>query len=154
MKSNFLRFLFVISLIFNISIISAAGYVFWRHRHRANMFGDMPRREQIIFEKIGLRPDQIKAINDKSAAFRVEVDKKREDVIRERRALLALLKSGGPKESIDREISRISSAQEDIQRMVAAHILEEKAILDRDQQKKFFDLLDRSMERRRHGGPH
>ncbi len=153
MKSNFLRFLLVISLIFNISIISAAGYVFLRHRHRAKMFGDMPMREQVIFEKLGLRPDQIKALTDKSAAFRTEVDKKREDVIRERRALLALLKSGASKESIDGEISKISGVQEDIQRMAAAHILEEKAVLDKDQQDKFFDLLDRSMERRRHGTP-
>lgn len=153
MKSNFLKFLFIISVIFNISIISTAGYVFWRHRHRASMFGNMPRREQIIFEKLGLRPDQIKALNDKSAAFRDRVDKKKAEIIRERKALLSLLRSGSGKESIDTEISKISKAQEDIQRMVAAHILDEKTALDKDQQDRFFDLLDKSMERRQRGGP-
>ncbi len=76
MKSSFIKFVFVISLAFNISIIATAGYVVWRHRHRASMFGNMTRNERFIFGKIDLRPDQIKALNDKSAAFRADVDKK------------------------------------------------------------------------------
>ncbi len=151
MKSNFFKFVFIISMIFNISIISTAGYVYYRHRHRTSMFGNMTRKEQFIFERIPLRPDQIKALNDRSATFRAEVDKKRDEIIRERKALLSLLRSGSvTKEGIDKEISKVNRTQEDIQRMVAMHILEEKSILDKDQQDQFFDLLDRSLEKRKH----
>ncbi len=112
----------------------------------------MSKRERFIFEKISLRPDQIKALNEKSAAFSAEIEKKRDEIMRERKALLSLLRDDSAgKEAIDGEISRISNVQEDIQRAAAAHILEEKSLLDRDQQKQFFDLLERSLSERRHG---
>ncbi len=151
MRSNFLKFAFIVSVIFNISIISTAGYVYWRHRRKAFMFGNMTRKEKAIFEKMDLRPDQIKALNEGSAAFRVEADKKRDEIIRERKALLTLLRGGSAtNEAVDGEISKINRLQGDIQRMVAMHILNEKTMLDKDQQNRFFDLLDTYLERRRH----
>ncbi len=152
MKSSFLRFVFIISIIFNISIIATAGYIVYKHRFRGSRLSEMSKRERFIFEKISLRPDQIKALNEKSAAFSAEIEKKRDEIMRERKVLLSLLRDDSAgKESIDGEISRISNVQEDIQRAAAAHILEEKSLLDRDQQKQFFDLLERSISERRHG---
>jgi len=152
MKGSFLRFVFIISIIFNISIIATAGYIVYKHRFRGSRLSEMSKRERFIFEKISLRPDQIKALNEKSAAFSAEIEKKRDEIMRERKALLSLLRDDSAgKEAIDGEISRISNVQEDIQRAAAAHILEEKSLLDRDQQKQFFDLLERSLSERRHG---
>ncbi len=152
MKSSFLRFVFIISIIFNISIIATAGYIVYKHRLSGSRLSEMSKRERFIFEKISLRPDQIKALNEKSAAFSAEIEKKRDEIMRERKALLSLLRDDSAgKEAIDGEISRISNVQEDIQRAAAAHILEEKSLLDRDQQKQFFDLLERSISERRHG---
>ena len=41
--------------------------------------------------------------------------------------------------SIETTIAEINGVQEDMQKMVVAHMLEFKSLLDKDQQKKFFD---------------
>jgi len=60
--------------------------------------------------------------------------------------MLNLMRADIPdKEAIDTAISDISRMQEEMQRVVATHILEEKATLDKDQQKKFLDLIENAM---------
>ena len=49
------------------------------------------------------------------------------------------------KKAVGTAISDISRMQEDMQRVVAMHILEEKATLDKDRQKKFIDLIENAM---------
>ena len=41
--------------------------------------------------------------------------------------------------------AEINQAQEEMQRAVVAHMLEFKSMLDKDQQKKFFDLIEKVM---------
>jgi hypothetical protein len=49
------------------------------------------------------------------------------------------------KKAIDALIKEISGKQEEMQRMIAGHMLEIKSSLDADQQRKFFDLIERTM---------
>ena len=60
--------------------------------------------------------------------------------------MLNLMQADIPdRRAIDNTISDISRIQEDMQRVVAMHMLEEKATLDKDQQKKFIDLIKNAM---------
>lgn len=152
MKGNFARFILYVSLALNISMLSAAGYFFYRHhRHRMSPFAGMPKAERFIFEKIQLRPDQINAIKEKSAAFCTEIGKKEQEIVRLRKMLFFNLAMDNPdKKSIDTVIGDINKIQLELQASVSNHILEEKSILDDAQQMQFFDLLEKSLDKRKH----
>lgn len=49
------------------------------------------------------------------------------------------------KKAIDALIKEISGKQEEMQRMIAGHMLAVKSSLDAGQQRKFFDLIERNM---------
>ena len=73
-------------------------------------------------------------------------DRRRKEIAEKRLVMLNLMRADIPdRMAIDTIISDISRMQEDMQRVVAMHILEEKATLDKDQQKKFLDLIENAM---------
>ena len=152
MKGNLSRFILYVSIALNISMLSAAGYFFYRHqRHRLSPFADMPKAERLIFEKIQLRPDQISALKAKSSAFCAEMSKKGQEIVRLRKMLFFNLAMDNPdKKGTETVIADINKIQGELQTSVANHILEEKSILDDEQQMKFFDLLEKSLDKRKH----
>jgi RNA polymerase sigma factor (sigma-70 family) len=54
-------------------------------------------------------------------------------------------KSRPDNKAIEATITYINDIQEDMQRMVVSHMLEFKSMLDKDQQKKFLDMIDGAM---------
>ncbi len=52
-------------------------------------------------------------------------------------------------QAIEATIIQINSTQEDMQSMVVAHMLEFKSLLDKDQQKRFLDLIEGAMAKRK-----
>jgi hypothetical protein len=49
------------------------------------------------------------------------------------------------KKALDAAIKEVSAKQEEMQRLIAGHMLEIKSSLDADQQRKFLDLIERNM---------
>ena len=67
-------------------------------------------------------------------------------ISQKRKALITLMRSDTPDvNAINAAISEINEMQEEMQRMIAVHILEEKSLLDKAQQKKFLDLIENAM---------
>ena len=62
--------------------------------------------------------------------------------------LLAIFPRGRANDPVRATIAEINGVQEEMQKMVVAHMLEFKSMLDKDQQKKFFDLIQGAMTRR------
>ncbi len=92
-------------------------------------------------------------MREKAIPFRAEIDRKREEIAQKRKLLLDLIRQENPdKRAIDGVISEINKIQEEMQRMIAAHILEEKALLDKGQQKKFLDLIEDAMTKGKQTG--
>lgn len=152
MNNRTLKFILLVSLALNISMLSAAGYFFYRHyRHWSSPFSQMSGKERHIFENIPLRPDQVNALKEKSEAFCGEMTKKREDIHQLRKILYSFLSTDDQdKEKINRVIDDINKVQKDMQSAVTEHILEEKSLMDGRQQERFFELLGTSLERRKH----
>jgi len=150
MKNNLIKFILIASITFNVSILAVAGFFFYRHnRHGLKPCGQMPVREQMILDKISASPGQISAIKEKSAVFYPEMDRKMQEINGYKRKLLFILATDKPdKEKINNAISGISNAQKEMQTALAAHILEEKSLLDSAQQARFFGLLEKSLEKK------
>jgi Spy/CpxP family protein refolding chaperone len=159
MKNNLLKYILVLSLLLNFSLLGTAGYTYYRqNRHRPSPYGyGAPERMPVgststqphLFEALSLKPEQRKRFEQKAPLFHHALDKKRQEVDRLRRLLFYLMGADHPdSKAIEATIVEINALQEDMQRLVVAHMLEFKSMLDKDQQKKFFDLVQGAMTKR------
>ena len=146
----------VLSLVLNLSLLGAAGYSYYQqNRHRLLPFGyGAPGRVPVgytsiqpyLFEALSLKPEQRKLFEQKAPLFHRTLDKKREEVDRLRRSVFELMGADHPdSNAIEATIAEINGVQEDMQKLVVAHMLQFKSILEKDQQKKFFDLVQEAM---------
>ncbi|MEW6108037.1 MAG: periplasmic heavy metal sensor [Nitrospirota bacterium] len=154
MKNSTLKFLLIVSLILNISFMGSAGYQYYKKSmYRTSPFGTKIEKGRFLFEELSLKPEQAKAMKDKAIPFREEIDRKRQEIALKRKELINLLRADSPDtKAADSTISQINRIQGEIQRKIAVHILEEKALLDKQQQKKFLDLIENAMTQGRQMG--
>jgi Spy/CpxP family protein refolding chaperone len=154
-NNNLLKFALAASLILNLSLLATAGYRYtMQSRYWVSPFGKVMEKGRFLFEELSLRPEQLTAMKEKAVPFRAEIDRRRQEIMKKRKALVGLLRAANPdKKSVDAAIKEISRIQEEMQRMIAAHMLEEKALLDKGQQGKFLDLIENAMTQGGHAGP-
>jgi Spy/CpxP family protein refolding chaperone len=153
MKDNILKFILAISLILNVSLLSTAGWVYYKQSmHRPPGHESEIHRGEFLFEELSLRPDQAKAVRAKALSFHAEIDAKRQSIREKRLLFIDLVRHDPPdREAIEAAITEINNMQKDMQKMVTTHILELKAELDKDQQQKFLSLLQDAMMKRTRG---
>jgi hypothetical protein len=144
MRNSILKFSLAASLILNISILATAGYMYYKQSdYWVSPFGAKMKKDRFLFEELSLRPEQLKTMKERAMVFRAEIDRRRKEIAEKKMVMLNLMRADIPdKKAVDTAISDISRVQEEMQRVVAMHILEEKATLDKDQQKKFLDLIE------------
>ena len=147
MKNSLLKFALVASLILNVTVFATVGYHHYQQtRSWTSPFGKVMEKDRFIFEELSLKPEQVAAMKNKAIPFRAEIDRRRCAIDAKKKELVTLMRSQNPdKKAIDATIKEISGKQEEMQRMIAGHMLEIKSSLDDGQQRKFFDLIERNM---------
>lgn len=156
MKDSFLKYILVLSLLLNFSLLGAAGYTYYqRNRHLPSPFGHGPPGrvpvsssaiQPHLFEALSLKPEQRKLFEQKAPPFHEALEEKRAEVDQLRRLLFGLMSADPPdNEAIQVKIVEINRVQEDMQKLVVAHMLQFKSMLNKSQQKKFFALIEKAM---------
>ncbi len=147
MKNSLLKFALVASLILNVTVFATIGYHHYQQtRSWTSPFGKVMEKDRFLFEELSLEPEQLAELKSKAIPFRAEIDRRRLEIEAKRKELVALMRDQNPdKKAIDRTIKEISGKQEEMQRMIAGHMLEIKESLDAGQQQKFLDLIERAM---------
>ena len=148
MKNNaLLKFALIASLILNLTVLATVGYVYYeRSGYWVSPFGTTMKRDRFLFEELSLRPEQMKSMKARAMLFRAEIDRRREAIVIKRKELIALMRADKPdQKAIEVVIEGISGMQSDMQHGIVDHMLEEKALLEPEQQKKFLDLIERKM---------
>jgi Spy/CpxP family protein refolding chaperone len=159
MKVNILKYILVLSLLLNFSLLGTAGYTYYRqNRYPPAPFGygvpgrvpaGSPAIQPHLFEALSLRPEQRELFEHKAPLFHEALDKMREKVDRLRTSLFELMRAEDPdSKAIEATIAKINGVQEDMQKMIVSHMLGFKSMLDKGQQKRFFDLIEGAMTRR------
>jgi Spy/CpxP family protein refolding chaperone len=161
MKNNILKYILVVSLLLNFSLLGAAVY----NHYRQTRFGPPPLAGLIggpvrpgpfgpgmFFEELSLKPEQIKLFQQKAALFHSSLAKERQKVDRLRTSLITLMRADNPDaKAIETTITQINKIQEDMQKAVVSHMLEFKSMLNKNQQKKFLDMIEGTMGQRMGG---
>lgn len=147
MSRGTLKFLLVLSLLLNLSVLAVAGYSYVSRRHAwTSPFGTRMARDRFLFEELTLSPAQTKAMREKAIPFRAEIDRRRAEIAAERSELVALLRKDDPDPAqVDAVIAQISALQQEMQKKITRQMLEQKALLSREQQGRFIDLIEGAM---------
>ncbi|HME45060.1 MAG TPA: periplasmic heavy metal sensor [Syntrophorhabdales bacterium] len=157
MRDNKLKYILIISLVLNVSFLGAAGYTHYKQtRYRPAPFGyGVPAHGPLgggthLFQELALKPDQLKAFQEKALPFHAAIAKKKQEVDRLRTALFGLMRADNPdQKAIEATIAGINKTQEEMQKMVVAHMLECKGMLNKDQQQKFLNMIEGAMGQRK-----
>jgi heavy-metal resistance protein len=150
MRDRTLKFILVLSLALNVSMLSAAGYFFYRHHRHWRTYERISGREEMLLERVSLRPDQIKTIRERSRPFYALMERKRGEIIDLRQVLFFLLFTENPdQKKTDGMIDEINRLQKESQTAIVAHILDEKSVMDDKQREKFYEMIEASLERKR-----
>ncbi len=152
MRRNWLRFVLVISLALNFSFLLTVGYMHFKQKqYWTTPFGGTIEKNRFLFEGLSLQPEQRQKMKQRALSFRSQVDGKRKIIAEKRKELFALLRADqSDRPAIDAVIKDLSSMQEDLQKTIVLHILGTKDLLDKEQQKRLFDLMAKTMHS---GGP-
>lgn len=155
MKDNLLKYILIVSLLLNFSLLGAAAYTHYRQTQfgpppLAGLIGGPvhpgPSGPGMFFEELSLKPEQVKLFQQKAMEFHSGLAKERQEVNRLRTSLITLMRADNPDhKAIETTITRINKIQEDMQKTVVAHMLEFKSMLNKDQQKKFLHMIEGAM---------
>ena len=160
MKDSILKYILIVSLLMNFSLLGAAAYTHYRqiHYHHTAPFFEpggtpgphAPCGPDMFFDALSLKPEQVKLFQQKAVMFHADLNKKRQEVDSLRGSLLALMRADNPDgKAIEATIAHINKEQEQMQKTVVSHMLEFKSMLDRDQQKKFMVMIEGAMGERK-----
>ncbi|MBI5103262.1 MAG: periplasmic heavy metal sensor [Nitrospirae bacterium] len=154
MKNSGLKFLLLISLILNISFLGAVGYQYYKKSmYWTSPFGYKMQKNHFLFEELSLKPDQMQNMKEAATKFRAVVDEKRQAIASRRKDLITLIRRDNPdRKAVEDVVSEISSIQEEMQKMIAMHMINMKSGLDKEQQMKFVDLIETAMTEGRQMG--
>lgn len=154
MKNRTLTFLLLASVILNISFLGTAGYQYYKQSaYWTSPFGMKIKKGSFLFEELSLKPEQAKSMRESATKFRAIIDEKRQTIASGRKELITLMRQDNPdRKAVEAVVSEISGMQEEIQRMIASHMLGMKAGLDKEQQTKFIDLIENAMTEGRQMG--
>lgn len=154
MKSSTLKFLLLVSVVLNLATLATVGYrAYQRTAYWTSPFGHRLPRDRFLFEELGLAAKQVEAMKGRAIPFRAELDRQRTAITSQRKGLIGLLRQEpADLAAIKALIARISDLQETMQQQVATHMLEERALMDREQQHRFFDLIEKTMDQGSHSG--
>jgi Spy/CpxP family protein refolding chaperone len=159
MKDSVLKYILIISLLLNVSLLGTAAYTHFRQsRFGPPPFAGLggppgqaaPFGPGMFFGDLSLKPEQVNLFQQKAMVFHDALSKKRQEVDRLRVSLIGLMRADHPdNKEIEGVITRINKEQEEMQRVVVSHMLEFKSMLNKDQQKKFLDMIDGAMTQRK-----
>ena len=147
MKNRRLLMVLILSLAVNTAALAVGGYNWYCSRHLSSTaLHPSDKMDHHFYQVLGLTPAQLSKMNPMAAGFHSRLESLHSAMAEKKDQMVNLLSR---KNSASRQIEKLreemAATQDSIQKLVISHVLEVKAILDLDQQERFFDLLRRSM---------
>jgi len=147
MKRRWMGLLLILSLTINMAVIVVAGYQSYQQDNQAVPVTDLETgRSHHFFHVLGLSKSQMSEMESMAALFHNQLTKLYSTMEIKKNLLFKLLSQKDVTPSQAEQLQKqIAIVQENIQREVIYHLLDIKTILNENQQKQFFELLQASM---------
>jgi len=147
MKNRWMGLLLILSLTINMAVIVVVGYKYYHHgQHALPVAGLETGKSHHFFHVLGLSKSQMAEMEPMAALFHNRLTKLHSTMEIKKDLLFKLLSQRDVTYSQAEQLQKqIAVTQDNIQRMVISHLLDIKMILNENQQKQFFKLLQASM---------
>jgi hypothetical protein len=159
MKNRLIGLLLILSLTVNMAVIVVAGYKSYYHGHKVlPVAGLATGKNHHFFHLLGLSKNQMAEMESMATLFHDQLEKLYSTMEVKKDLLIELLSQKDVTHSQAEQFQiQIAKIQENIQSVVISHLLDIKTILNENQQKQFFELLQTSMRSEKyffskHGG--
>ena len=154
MKKNLAILLLILLTVVNIAALATFAYHRFHFKRNFPLMGrpDMrpDRHMDFIKYELGLNEEQVKEFESRCDRFREETNPIHDSLRAKRKELMDEIAAEEPiVEKIDRLAEEIGTLEITLKKKTTAHLLEGKAILTLEQQKKFFSLLKERGDRMR-----
>ncbi len=147
MKNRWMGLLLILSLTINMAVIVVAGYKSYHHGHQALPATDLEtEKSHHFFHVLGLSKSQMVEMEAMATLFHNQLNKLYSTMGIKKDLLIKLLSQKDVTRSQAEQLQeQIAMIQENIQKVVISHLLDMKTILNENQQKYFFELLQTRM---------
>jgi len=146
-ENRWLVMILVLSLAINIAALAGGAYKGYCGRHLASTaLHSSDKMDHHFYQVLGLTPAQLAKMDPMAEAFHSRLENLHSAMAKKKDQMVDLLsRKNSPSRQIEKLREEMAAIQGNIQKWVISHVLEVKAILDLDQQERFFDLLRKSM---------
>jgi len=146
-KNRRLVMVLVLSLAVNTAALAVGGYNWYCGRHLSSTaLHPSDKMDHHFYQVLGLKPAQLAKMDHMAAAFHSRLESLHSAMAEKKDKMVNFLSRKNPASlQIEKLREEMAANQDSIQKLVISHVLEVKTILDIDQQKRFFDLMRRSM---------
>jgi len=147
MKNRWITMILVLSLAMNTAVLAVAGYKYYdRNRRPSAATLHSPERDYHFYEKLELTPAQLAEMTPLANNFHKSLKSLHFDMESKKSAMLNLLISENVSPAKIEEMRKeMATIQDSVQKIVIAHVLDVKEVLNSSQRKRFFELLSKSM---------
>jgi Spy/CpxP family protein refolding chaperone len=147
MKNRWIGTILILSLAMNTAVLAVAGYRYYdRNRRPSAATLHPPERDYHFYEKLGLTSAQLAKITPKADTFHKRLKSLHSDMEAKKSTMINLLSGENVSpDKIEEMRKEMATIQDSIQKIVIAHILDVKKILNSSQRKRFFELLGKSI---------
>jgi Spy/CpxP family protein refolding chaperone len=137
----------VLSLAMNMAVLATVGYSYSHNKHRPAVTSSTPHEmRHHFYDVLELTPVQMTKMTPMADSFHDRLKNLHSTMNGKKDAMLQFLASQNIERArIEGLRNEMNAIQGRIQKTVIAHLLDVKAILDPDQQKRFFNLLRKNM---------
>lgn len=150
MKKNLAILLLIFLTVVNVAALATIAY----HRFHFKKPFPPPGRSDIHMDfmkrELDLNEEQIKEFESHREKFRIETEPILDSIRAKRKELMDKIAAEKPNvEKLDKLAEEIGALETRLKKKTTAHLLEGKALLTPEQQKKFFSLFKEGRDRRR-----
>jgi Spy/CpxP family protein refolding chaperone len=155
MKKNSVILFLVLLTIINIAALATFAY----HRFHPKMHFppmDQPDTpERFMKRELDLSEEQVKEFEAQRERFKIETEPILDSIQAKRKELMDEIAAEKPNvDKLDKLTEEIGALEITLKKKTTAHLLEGKALLTLEQQKKFFSLFDEGRDRMRRWRDH
>ncbi|MCK4225120.1 MAG: periplasmic heavy metal sensor [candidate division Zixibacteria bacterium] len=148
MKKNLVISLLILLTIVNVAALATIAYHRLDYKKRFRPVGRPDTPMNCIKQELGLNEKQVKEFESQDKRFREETKPILDSIRAKRKELMDEIAAEKPNvDKLDKLAEEIGALETTLKKKTTAHLLEGKAILTPEQQKKFFSLFREGMDR-------
>jgi len=150
MKKNLAILLLILLTVVNVAALATIAYHRFHFKKHFPLMGRSDTHMDFMKKELDLNEDQIKEFESHRKRFKVETEPILDSIKAKRKELMDEIAAEKPNvEKLDKLAEEIGALETTLKKKTTAHLLEGKAILTPEQQKKLFSLFKEGRDRLR-----